>query len=833
LSLISSILLLACLANICLLVYVLKRRHTRSVHFSFAFLLAVIAAWIFCNFLISLTDSPAQLGLVGRLAFGLGAAIGAGYVAFSWRFPETGHPSPPRWFRRLSLAVSAVVILVSLSPLVQEGVMMEGGRKLPVAGPLYGVFVGYMFLAFCLGTWGLCVSLRQTHSVRERMQVVYTLVGFVSSFVFSYFAVFTSPFLSNDSDFYLLGAVSPLIWTFTTTYAICRYRLMDIGVALRNVLVHAVSTCLVAAGILGPLLLIAMFDSVGVVPLAFVVASAVFLYALVMPIMQKRLVHFVDHRIFRGRYDHETALVHFGSKLLLTQGRDRIAAMAAREIAVISAARSAAFYLLDAGSKSYRLCAAWGEESERRFSGDIPAGHPLLQGLGDPPVSLLREEATYGPSARWEGGTPEVEELIDELGLELLVPLVCRDRFLGFLVLGEKQRDNTFGQDDIQLVESLSSQVAFALDNAQLYEQVLASNRKYEMILRHIQRAVLAVDEKLVVTAINPTGAELFGVSPQECIGMDVGVLSPDLKDLLQRTIRQGSNLPPVERAVLGPGGRSLPVECETSVIHDAQDAVVGALLVFHDLTERKSIEEEMRRIDRLASVGTLAAGVAHEIKNPLVAIQTFAQLLPERYEDESFRSGFGSVVHAEISRINSLVQDLLEFARPVQGEVGPVNLHELVDRAEALLGNDLKGNNVHLAKQFESPEAIVRGNPEQLYQVVLNVLQNAVECMPEDGGSITVGTRAVVVNNGVDPAWQAIEMTFADTGGGIDKEDLPRIFDPFFSRKEQGSGLGLAVCHGILKNHGAEISVQSKVGRGTTFVFTIPVDSERQPQNR
>jgi two-component system sensor histidine kinase AtoS len=240
-----------------------------------------------------------------------------------------------------------------------------------------------------------------------------------------------------------------------------------------------------------------------------------------------------------------------------------------------------------------------------------------------------------------------------------------------------------------------------------------------------------------------------------------------------------------------------------------------------------------MRRIDRLASVGTLAAGVAHEIKNPLVAIQTFAQLLPERYEDESFRSGFGSVVHAEISRINSLVQDLLEFARPVQGEVGPVNLHELVDRAEALLGNDLKGNNVHLAKQFESPEAIVRGNPEQLYQVVLNVLQNAVECMPEDGGSITVGTRAVVVNNGVDPAWQAIEMTFADTGGGIDKEDLPRIFDPFFSRKEQGSGLGLAVCHGILKNHGAEISVQSKVGRGTTFVFTIPVDSERQPQNR
>ena len=826
-SLISSILLLAVFANLSLLGYVLIRRHTRPLHFSFAFLVATISAWILCNFVISLTDSLAVLGLVGRLAFSLAAAIAAGYVSFSWRFPETGHPSPPLWLRRAHVGLAVVVVGVSLSPLVQAAVIVSGGRKLPVGGPLYNVYVAYMVAAFCLGTWGLFSSLRRTRSIRDRMQVIYALIGSVSSFVFAYFAVFASPFLSADSNFYLLGAVSPLAWTLTTAYAIFRYRLMDIGVALRNSLVRAVSAIFVAVGLLVLLLIIGMNDRMGIALLAFVVSCIASLYALVAPSLQKRLVYFIDHRVFHGRYDHETALVHFGGKLLVTQGRDQIAAVAAQELATIAGVRHTAVYLADPGAETYELCATW-TEAPFSLPGSVPAQHPLLHGLGDPPAALLREEATYGPTARWGAAAPEVEEMIHSLHLELLVPLVCQERLLGFLVLGEKRKDNTFARDEIQLMESLSSQVAFALDNARLYEQVLASSRKYETILRHIQRAVLAVDERLAVTAINFTGAELLGVSAQECIGRDVADLAPELAPLLQKTIQQRANLPPAERTMDRPGGRSFPAECETSVISDAQDAVVGALLVFHDLTERKRIEEEMRRMDRLASVGTLAAGVAHEIKNPLVAIQTFAQLLPERYEDESFRTGFGSVVRGEIARINNLVQDLLNFSRPVQGEIGLLSLRGLVERAEALLGNDLKGKNVRLVKEFGCSDAAVRGNPEQLYQVVINVLQNAVEAMPESGGTITVATQLAVVGDGSSGRKQVVELSFADTGEGIEKEDLARIFDPFFSKKDHGSGLGLAVCHGILKNHGAEINVFSTPGRGTTFVFAIPVEPEQ-----
>lgn len=827
-SLISSILLLAVFANLSLLGYVLIRRHTRPVHFSFAVLVAAISGWILCNFVISLTDSLTVLNLVGRLAFSLASVIAAGYVAFSWRFPETGHPSPPLWLRRAHVGLAVVIAGVSLSPLVQEAAIVSGGRKLLVTGPLHSAYVAYMVAAFCLGTWGLFSSLKRTGSTRERMQVIYALTGFVFSFVFSYLAVFSSPFLSTDSNFYLLGAVSPLAWTLTTAYAIFRYRLMDIGVALRNSLVRAVSAILVAVGILVPLLIIGMNDRMGTVPLAFVVSGIASLYALAAPLLQKRLVYFVDHQIFLGRYDHETALVHFSGKLLVTQGRDQIATVAARELATIAGTRHTAVYLAGPGAETYELRATW-TEAPFPLPLTVPAQHPLLHGLGDPPAALLREEATYGPAIRWGGAAPEVEEMIRSLHLELLVPLVCQERLLGFLVLGEKRKDNTFARDEIQLMESLSSQVAFALDNARLYEQVLASNRKYEMILRHIQRAVLAVDEKLAVTAINFTGAELLGVAAQECIGRDVTDFAPGLAPLLQKTIQQRSNLPPAERTVDRPGGRSFPAECETSVISDAQDAVVGALLVFHDLTERKRIEEQMRRMDRLASVGTLAAGVAHEIKNPLVAIQTFAQLLPERYEDESFRTGFGSVVRGEIARINSLVQDLLDFARPVQGEIGPVDLHDLMERAETLLGNDMKSGNVRLVKEFGCSATIVRGNPEQLYQVVINVLQNAVEAMPESGGTITVATHLTVVGDGPPGGKRVVELSFADTGRGIEKEDLARIFDPFFSRKDHGSGLGLAVCHGILKNHGAEINVISTPGKGTTFVFAIPVAPEQQ----
>lgn len=820
-------LLFAAVLNLLLLGFVLRRRHTRPAHFAFVFLIAIISSWTFCNFLITVTDSIAVLNVVGRLCFSLAVFIAAGYLVFTWTFPETSHPVPsPR--SCILLLVSALTMAgLALTPLIQASVTVADGSKHPVYGPLYSLYVLYMVVLFCLGTINLFSSLKRTPSGRERVQVTYTLIGFIFSFILSYLAILIIPALAEVHDVYLLGVISPLPWVLISSYAIFRHRLMDIGVAVRNVMVHALLTLVIGIGLAIPLFslpLIPKYDEP--IPLGLAALAIALLYALLLPPLQKYIQHVVDHRIFRGRYDYESALVNFGSELLRAHGGEGIARMTARQVAIIMRTENTAVYLTDMEHDDYVLRGSWCRAPRCHYPDTLPRDAPLLRRLEHIPGCLLREEITYGTAA---GKRPELDilEMVSALQLEVLVPFVCQERVLGFLVLGEKQNDNMYASDDLQLIQSLATQVAFALDNARLYEQIIASSRQYETILGHIRRAVLAVDVNLRITALNITGAELLQVQAGDWIGRRAEELIPTEADLLRQTIAEEKNLPRCERT-MNRAGQPFPAECETSVITDARNHVSGALLVFEDLTEHKRLEEEMRRMDRLASVGTLAAGIAHEIKNPLVAIRTYAELLPQRYQDKSFREQFGGIVLDEITRINRLILNLLEFSRPMQRDTGPLDLHALVQRAETLLESKLKSRNITLVKHFDSAPAIVNGDAEQLYQVVLNVLQNAIESIPENGGTITVATRLMAKSYTNTRPDLGVEICFTDTGCGIDKADLPRIFDPFFSKRDNGSGLGLAVCHGILENHGADINVRSAPGKGTAFVFTFPVQPDR-----
>jgi two-component system nitrogen regulation sensor histidine kinase GlnL len=227
--------------------------------------------------------------------------------------------------------------------------------------------------------------------------------------------------------------------------------------------------------------------------------------------------------------------------------------------------------------------------------------------------------------------------------------------------------------------------------------------------------------------------------------------------------------------------------------------------------------------MDRLASVGTLAAGIAHEIKNPLVSIQTFTQLLPERYQDTSFREGFGTVVRDEVSRINKLVQSLLEFARPRPRQIGPVSIHELLDRALTLLDSELHKYEIEVRRVYGDNVPIISGDGEKLFQVFFNLIQNAIQAMDGSERRIVLTTAKTVWNQSPQPA-DAVLLTIRDSGKGIDAANISHIFDPFFSTKSNGSGLGLSICHAIVEEHGAHIAVESTPGKGTTFSLTLPV---------
>jgi signal transduction histidine kinase len=242
-----------------------------------------------------------------------------------------------------------------------------------------------------------------------------------------------------------------------------------------------------------------------------------------------------------------------------------------------------------------------------------------------------------------------------------------------------------------------------------------------------------------------------------------------------------------------------------------------------------KRLELQIRRSDRLASLGTLSAGMAHEIKNPLVSIKTFAQLLPERYQDSDFRETFSSLIGHEIDRIDSLVNQLLRFARPAKPVLKPMHVHDVLEKSLMLVAHRLYQKDIKLARSWKADVDTIRADADQLEQVFLNFFLNAMDAMKQ-GGELTVSTeirakdwtRPRSSSNGHGN--EVLRITVRDNGEGIRKEDIPHVFDPFFTTKDYGTGLGLSVVHGIIEEHGGEIEVESEVAKGTSFHIVLPL---------
>jgi two-component system, NtrC family, sensor kinase len=234
-----------------------------------------------------------------------------------------------------------------------------------------------------------------------------------------------------------------------------------------------------------------------------------------------------------------------------------------------------------------------------------------------------------------------------------------------------------------------------------------------------------------------------------------------------------------------------------------------------------KQSQDTLRRADRLSSLGLLTAGLAHEIRNPLVAIRTFTQLLPERYNDADFREGFQGLALKEVDRICGLINDLLSFARPSRPNVAEESMNEVVDGIARILETEAKEKSVEITRDFGLNLPKVWIDREQMKQVFMNLILNAIQAMRE-GGSIFISTR-LVSRDEAGHSGQFVQVEVRDTGIGIPPENLDRIFDPFFTNKDEGSGLGLSISHQIVQEHGGYVTVESKLGVGTTFFINLP----------
>ena len=259
-------------------------------------------------------------------------------------------------------------------------------------------------------------------------------------------------------------------------------------------------------------------------------------------------------------------------------------------------------------------------------------------------------------------------------------------------------------------------------------------------------------------------------------------------------------------------------IELLSTLANQTTIAVENARL-YEDLKKSKSY---IRRADRLASLGTLTAGLAHEIRNPLVAIKTLTQLLPERLDDEEFRNQFLQIAAGEVDRISSLVNELLDFARPSDPKLEQEDINTVLDGMILLISTETKKKQINIIKNYAPDLPLVQIDREQIKQVFLNVLLNGIEATSENG-KIMVQTRSFIKPGG-DPY---IQVEVSDTGCGIPPDYIEDIFNPFFTTKSTGSGLGLSISNQIIQDHKGYIVVESQVGKGSSFFINLPVNQE------
>jgi two-component system sensor histidine kinase AtoS len=336
-----------------------------------------------------------------------------------------------------------------------------------------------------------------------------------------------------------------------------------------------------------------------------------------------------------------------------------------------------------------------------------------------------------------------------------------------------------------------------------------------ENILMSIADGVVTLDVEGRVVSINPAAQRMFGLGAAEVVGRPYESLFRSdrcFSSLLLDTLRSGREHVAVSLD-LPLKDRTLSVSTSTSLLRDGAGAVIGAVAVLKDVTEAKQLQRQVMRADRLAALGELVAGIAHDIRNPLTSIRGFVQYL-ERSDDPGEWRQYAPVIVREVDGLNRFVGELLTFAKPHAPRYGVVQLNDLVQEMMILVRNRADAQLICIRLQLEPDLPPMQGDGEQLKHVLLNLLINACQAIPADG-EIAVTTAAA------REGW--LTVSIRDGGVGIPPEHLDKVFDPFFSTKPAGTGLGLAVAQRIVAAHQGTIEIESQPGRGTTATVRLP----------
>jgi two-component system sensor histidine kinase HydH len=337
-----------------------------------------------------------------------------------------------------------------------------------------------------------------------------------------------------------------------------------------------------------------------------------------------------------------------------------------------------------------------------------------------------------------------------------------------------------------------------------------------DSLVEHMPVGIVAVDSDERIMVFNDTAETLFGRTAEAVIGKPSSeILPPACLDMLRGLAHER---PIIEKEFDCPigEGRMVPIEMIAAVLRDDEGGMIGRIVLFRDLSELQHLRKEVERSQRLAAVGSLAAGVAHEIRNPLSSLKGFATYFRQRYGGVPDDVKVADIMIQEVDRLNRVITELLEFSRPMELKRKAVDLAGLVRHTLGTIEGQARGEGVTVQSNLPPGLPLAYVDPDRMTQVFLNIFLNALAAT-DRGGVLTVDVARQDDNT--------LRVSVADTGTGIRKEDIGRVFDPYFTTKPSGTGLGLAIVHRIVEAHGGEIRLESEPGKGSAFTIFLPIE--------
>lgn len=741
------------------------------------------------------------------------------FLHFALVFPER----PQAWMRS-DLGRRTVPLLYLPALLLAAGRItavrwLPGDEMVRRLAQIENIELAYLSACLLGGLTLMIQALGRLRSITARRQMRWIVWGsgigavpFVTTYAIPFLLGWKVPYGEYSS--LLLGCI-PLAFAS----AIVRYRLMDVEVIIKRALVVSFVGLVLVAIYQGTLAMVGLLRPHSQNDNNFWALFATLVVMLVAPRLWNVIQGGLDRLYYRDRYDYRRALVTFARELNSDLDLERLSTRLVERVRETLVVDRMALLLTDPETGGAFVAVATGgtDNEPMEISRDSALGQRLLAGqtvrMDDPqPLrSLIGDEGEEWRLAGWHA----------------FVPCVTKQATIGVLAVGRRARFEPLSSEDMALLGAVASQAATALENAQLYRQLSLKADEIERLRQFGDSVVESLSDGLFVIDLddrvlrwNRRLEQMFQFDRTRAIGRRISALFPaSFVELLMTARRETPEGATLQRAPLtsGPAGlaRPLLVNAGIAPFQTTDGSKAGWIIVIEDITDRASLEEQLRVSEKMAAIGLLAAGVAHEVNTPLTGISSFTQMLLDKADPADPKTQLLEKIEQQTFRAAKIVNSLLNLARPSEGEAAPLDLNAVISDVLSLLEHQFRGSRIQVRRDL-ALSAPIRGFEYQLQQVFLNLFLNARDAMPK-GGWLSVSTST---------SGHTVTVEVADTGSGIPSEHISRIYDPFFTTKPdgRGTGLGLSVTYGIVQEHAGTLTCESVVGQGTRFVLTLPV---------